>query len=75
MTTSVHTSAGTEGPAVGAAGTEGPADAAADAPEPEEHDPATQGDWHERHYMLSSVDTNAQPLALHNVLSVLAENP
>jgi DNA-binding transcriptional LysR family regulator len=34
-----------------------------------------QGDWHERHYMLSSVDTNAQPLALHNVLSVLAENP
>src|SRR3546814_5648266 len=27
-----------------------------------------QGDWHERHYMLSSVDTNAQPLALRNVL-------
>jgi DNA-binding transcriptional LysR family regulator len=30
-----------------------------------------QGDWHERHYMLSSVDTNAQPLALRNVLDVL----
>jgi DNA-binding transcriptional LysR family regulator len=34
-----------------------------------------QGDWHERHYMLSSIDTNAQPLALRNVLNVLAENP
>ena len=30
-----------------------------------------QGDWHERHYMLSSVDTNAQPLALRNVLNIL----
>ena len=29
------------------------------------------GDWHERRYMLSSVDTNAQPLALRNVLDVL----
>lgn len=30
-----------------------------------------QGDWHERHYMLSSVDTNAQPLALRHVLDLL----
>jgi len=30
-----------------------------------------QGEWHERHYMLSSVDTNAQPLALRTVLSIL----
>jgi molybdate transport repressor ModE-like protein len=30
-----------------------------------------QGDWHERHYMLSSVDSNAQPLALRNVLDIL----
>lgn len=29
------------------------------------------GDWHERCYMLSSVDTNAQPLALRNVLDIL----
>ncbi|MGB3288691.1 MAG: LysR family transcriptional regulator [Burkholderiaceae bacterium] len=32
-----------------------------------------QGDWHERHYMLSSVDTNAQPLALRNVLDILLD--
>ncbi|MFW7341987.1 LysR family transcriptional regulator [Pollutimonas sp. H1-120] len=30
-----------------------------------------QGDWHERRYMLSSVDINAQPLALRNVLDIL----
>ncbi len=30
-----------------------------------------QGEWHERRYMLSSVDTNAQPLALRNVLDIL----
>lgn len=32
-----------------------------------------EGNWHERQYMLSSVDTNAQPLALRHVLDVLLD--
>lgn len=30
-----------------------------------------QGDWHERSYMLSAIDTNVQPQALHNVVQAL----
>ena len=30
-----------------------------------------QGDWHERSYMLSAVDTNVQPQALRNVVQAL----
>lgn len=30
-----------------------------------------EGDWHERQYVVSTVDTNAQPLLIRNVLEVL----
>lgn len=33
-----------------------------------------EGNWHVRDYMLSSVDTNAQPLALRKVLDLLVES-